>query len=199
MILRYLSVLSLLAVSLMLGSCGDTYTTYIRSDPLFTKRPLDTAVLPDQGEGYEKRGDYLVDAVGIQPSAGESYEDFSNRLVNTLIIQETDRETLTNLEVETALAIEDLQEQFALAELRNKQLRMEWQLVSDHQDARGLARMAFRPYYVAKGDTLQKIAKRAYGTYTAWLAVYQFNQYYLKDPNFIKEGDLIWLPAFNNM
>ncbi len=50
-------------------------------------------------------------------------------------------------------------------------------------------------YTVQKDDTLQKIAKKHYGTYSAWLKIYNANKDKIKNPNFVRPGTVITLPA----
>jgi len=50
-------------------------------------------------------------------------------------------------------------------------------------------------YVVQDGDTLQKISKKFYGTYGRWLKIYEANKDVLKDPNRIKPGIRLQIPA----
>ena len=50
-------------------------------------------------------------------------------------------------------------------------------------------------YTVQKDDTLQKIAKKFYGTYSRWIKIYEANKDQLKNPNFVKPGTVITIPA----
>jgi nucleoid-associated protein YgaU len=50
-------------------------------------------------------------------------------------------------------------------------------------------------YTVQKDDTLQKIAKKYYGTYSAWLKIYNANKEKIKNPNFVRPGTVLTLPA----
>jgi len=50
-------------------------------------------------------------------------------------------------------------------------------------------------YTVLPGDSLWKIARRAYGTGTAWKDIYQANRELLKDPGCIYPGQVLVLPA----
>lgn len=50
-------------------------------------------------------------------------------------------------------------------------------------------------YTVLKDDTLQKIAKKFYGSYGKWIKIYEANKEKLKNPNFVKPGTVITLPA----
>ncbi|MBF0330577.1 MAG: LysM peptidoglycan-binding domain-containing protein [Candidatus Omnitrophica bacterium] len=49
-------------------------------------------------------------------------------------------------------------------------------------------------YVVEKDDTLQKISKKVYGTYSKWTKIYDANRDVLKDPNFLKSGVKIKIP-----
>ena len=49
-------------------------------------------------------------------------------------------------------------------------------------------------YKVEKGDTLQKISKKFYGTVKRWNEIYEANKDVLKDPNHIKPGKTIRIP-----
>ncbi len=50
-------------------------------------------------------------------------------------------------------------------------------------------------YTVRKDDTLQKIAKKYYGTYSAWLKIYNANKEKIKNPNFLRPGTEITIPV----
>ncbi|NLE65462.1 MAG: LysM peptidoglycan-binding domain-containing protein [Elusimicrobia bacterium] len=46
-------------------------------------------------------------------------------------------------------------------------------------------------YKVEKDDTLQKIAKKFYGSYSRWTVIYDANRDVIKDPNFLKPGTVL--------
>ena len=50
-------------------------------------------------------------------------------------------------------------------------------------------------YTVLKDDTLQKIAKKFYGSYGKWIKIYDANKNKMKNPNFVKPGTVITIPA----
>jgi nucleoid-associated protein YgaU len=50
-------------------------------------------------------------------------------------------------------------------------------------------------YTVQKDDTLQKISKKFYGSYSKWTRIYNANQERIKDPNFLKPGVTLTIPA----
>ncbi len=50
-------------------------------------------------------------------------------------------------------------------------------------------------YVVQKDDTLQKIAKKSYGSYSKWTKIYDANRDVIKDPNFLKQGVALKIPA----
>jgi nucleoid-associated protein YgaU len=50
-------------------------------------------------------------------------------------------------------------------------------------------------YTVQKDDTLQKIAKKYYGSYGEWLKIYNANKEKIKNPNLLKPGTVITIPA----
>ena len=50
-------------------------------------------------------------------------------------------------------------------------------------------------YTVQKDDTLQKIAKKVYGSYGKWIKIYEANKEKLKNPNFVKPGTVLTIPA----
>lgn len=49
-------------------------------------------------------------------------------------------------------------------------------------------------YVIQKGDTLQKISKKVYGTYKKWYKIYEANKDILPDANRIKPGLTIRIP-----
>lgn len=50
-------------------------------------------------------------------------------------------------------------------------------------------------YTVKKDDTLQKIAKKIYGSYGKWYKIYEANKDKIKNPNFVKPGTVLTIPA----
>lgn len=50
-------------------------------------------------------------------------------------------------------------------------------------------------YKVEKDDTLQKIAKKFYGSYGQWTKIYDANKEVIKNPNFVKPGVMLKIPA----
>lgn len=193
-------ILSILACALfsIFLSCGKTYTTPIRGGSLYTEKPLKTGYLKDQGEGFEQRGDYFSRMKGLQPQKGESFQDFEDRLINTLVVQEYDLDSYQTLIKEEEESIVNLTSQLEQLEEQGLDLRIQYQAMKNESAEKKFERLAFHPYKVQKGDTLQKISQQVFGTHTAWLALYQFNQFYVKNPNLIEVGELIWLPAFTN-
>lgn len=49
-------------------------------------------------------------------------------------------------------------------------------------------------YVVQKDDTLQKIAKKYYGSFSQWMPIYDMNRDVIKDPNFLKSGVTLKIP-----
>jgi len=52
-----------------------------------------------------------------------------------------------------------------------------------------------KTYTVQKDDTLQKISKKLYGTYGRWYKIYQANKDKIKNPNFVRPGTVLIIPA----
>jgi nucleoid-associated protein YgaU len=50
-------------------------------------------------------------------------------------------------------------------------------------------------YTVAKDDTLQKIAKKFYNSYGKWVRIYDANKEKIKNPNFVRPGTVLTIPA----
>lgn len=58
---------------------------------------------------------------------------------------------------------------------------------------------AFEKYTVQKGDTLQKISKKFYGTTKKWNKIYDANRNILKTPDKIRAGQVINIPVEGSM
>lgn len=54
--------------------------------------------------------------------------------------------------------------------------------------------VSFTTYKVQKGDTLQKISTKVYGTTKKWQKIFEFNKSTLKNPNKIYPGQKILIP-----
>lgn len=57
------------------------------------------------------------------------------------------------------------------------------------------AEAAPQTYTVVKGDSLSKIAKRLYGNANHWREIFEANRDQLKNPDLIKPGQVLKLPA----
>ncbi len=55
--------------------------------------------------------------------------------------------------------------------------------------------VSFEEYKVTKDDTLQKIAKKFYDSYSKWTKIYEANKDRIKDPNRIKPGMTLKIPV----
>lgn len=53
---------------------------------------------------------------------------------------------------------------------------------------------SFTEYKVKRGDTLQKISKKFYGTYSKWMKIYNANKDKIKSPNDISRGQILNIP-----
>jgi len=56
---------------------------------------------------------------------------------------------------------------------------------------------SFTDYTVEKNDTLQKISKKFYDSYSKWPRIYEVNRDVLKNPDSIKPGMVIKIPVNN--
>jgi LysM repeat protein len=54
---------------------------------------------------------------------------------------------------------------------------------------------AIREYKVQPNDTLQKISQKFYGTYGKWRRIYDANADVLRDPNRLRVGQVLKIPA----
>jgi nucleoid-associated protein YgaU len=61
--------------------------------------------------------------------------------------------------------------------------------------AAGASALAQTTYTVKAGDTLSKIAKEHLGDANAYMAIFEANKDQLKDPNVIKPGQVLKIPA----
>lgn len=59
----------------------------------------------------------------------------------------------------------------------------------------GSSSTATKTYEVVSGDSLSKIAKREYGNASEWPRIYEANRDILDDPNKIRPGQKLKIPA----
>jgi len=64
--------------------------------------------------------------------------------------------------------------------------------IDDEEDS--LEPASFVEYTIEKDDTLQKISKKFYGSFSKWPRIYQANEDLIDDPNHIKPGIVIRVP-----
>jgi nucleoid-associated protein YgaU len=55
--------------------------------------------------------------------------------------------------------------------------------------------MQTRTYTVQKDDTLQKISKKLFGSYGKWYKIYKANKNKIKNPNVLRPGTVLTIPA----
>jgi nucleoid-associated protein YgaU len=55
--------------------------------------------------------------------------------------------------------------------------------------------MQAQTYTVQKDDTLQKISKKIFGSYGKWYKIYEANKDKIKNPNILKPGTVLTIPA----
>ena len=55
--------------------------------------------------------------------------------------------------------------------------------------------MQEQTYTVQKDDTLQKISKKLFGTYSKWYKIYKANKDKIKNPNMLKPGTVLTIPV----
>ncbi len=55
--------------------------------------------------------------------------------------------------------------------------------------------MQAQTYTVQKDDTLQKISKKLFGTYAKWYKIYKANKDKIENPNILKPGTVLTIPA----
>ena len=68
-------------------------------------------------------------------------------------------------------------------------------VVGDIKVAPGAATAAARTYTVKAGDTLSKIAKEHLGNANSYMAIFEANRDQLTDPDKIKPGQVLKIPA----
>ncbi len=195
----------LLFFAFCLSSC-ESYHTAVYNDPLYRTKKTDPKVLESELNAYSHREITEEDSSSYKPKEGEVFEDYHARLVNTLILQERNRSEIVRVLEEKEKEIERL-------------TKLERDIISQHIDMRlslhhfdayiddeagstaavtSAPTRIFHRYYVRKGDTLQKIAKRELGSYSAWLSLYRFNRRTLENgPNRIEIGQLLLIPDIN--
>lgn len=66
---------------------------------------------------------------------------------------------------------------------------------STHEQEEAVSRGNFQKYIVQKGDTLQKISQKLFGTTKKWTKIYEANKDKLKAPNKIYPGQALNVPA----
>jgi len=55
--------------------------------------------------------------------------------------------------------------------------------------------MQAQTYTVQKDDTLQKISKKLFGTYSKWYKIYKANKNKIKNPNLLRPGTVLTIPV----
>jgi nucleoid-associated protein YgaU len=65
----------------------------------------------------------------------------------------------------------------------------------EEEDEEIAAEPSFVEYTIQKDDTLQKISKKFYDSYSKWPKIYEVNKAVIKDPDRIKPGTVIQIPT----
>jgi len=186
-----LLVVHVLMSWLLWGCCGSP--VHVQCIPL-CEEDIDTDVLEEHGEHYQKRGSNFVDAGLFQPEPGETYQHYQFRVTNTILTQERDIKALMQAIEEKTKNLNHLEKQ--LSELQARHVDMRLALAALEKKNRLQNDMTlFSRYIVKEGDTLQKIAHQRYGTHTGWLNIYRFNYQSLPyGPNKIEKGQVLLIP-----
>ncbi len=66
---------------------------------------------------------------------------------------------------------------------------------SEHEITTNAAGQKVIKYTVEKDDTLQKISKKFYNSFNKWTKIYDANKETIKNPNFVKPGTVLEIPA----
>ena len=69
------------------------------------------------------------------------------------------------------------------------------QVVAPESAIQNTENMQARTYTVQKDDTLQKISKKFFGSYGKWYKIYKANKNRIKNPNILKPGTVLTIPA----
>jgi len=64
-----------------------------------------------------------------------------------------------------------------------------------NEESMDTSAVTYTEYTVEKKDTLQKISKKFYDSYSKWPKIYEVNKSKIKDPNFIKPGTVLKIPS----
>lgn len=176
-----------------------TYTTTVYNDPLYTFDKIDHSELPDKGERYTRRGEYIVDISDMGPKPNEPYAQYKQRLMNTLSMQQYNRDQLKQKLDDAKLSISNLDQQLESMRQQNAEMRLAMAMEGSAAP-KGAQQARFTYYHVRKGDTLQTIAQELYGTHTGWLTLYRFNRSRLKEgPNRIEVGTPLFIPTAESL
>ncbi len=102
--------------------------------------------------------------------------------------------------VTTTTTTENGEESSVVRETTTHESRLHIPVIGDEPASRGEEVRFSGPkealsYTVEKDDTLQKIAKKFYGNYSKWVKIYDANKENLKNPNFVKPGTVLTIPA----
>jgi nucleoid-associated protein YgaU len=66
---------------------------------------------------------------------------------------------------------------------------------AEHEVTTNAAGQKVIKYTVEKDDTLQKISKKFYNSFSKWTRIYDANKEAIKNPNFVKPGTVLEIPA----
>lgn len=67
--------------------------------------------------------------------------------------------------------------------------------ITQNETIEEVAQPAMESYKVQRGDTLQKISSKFYGTTKKWNKIYEANRDVLKSPNTLRPGQVLNIPA----
>ncbi len=198
--MRVLQNLFLLFVLFGLQASCARYTTPVQNDPLYKFKPLEVKLLKEGGVAYEERVSDFEAKGEFKPKEGETYRHFQYRIYNTLLVQEHDKDKLAREVLDLEDNVESLEAQLTDMQASNIDLRLVLARVkSNVADASDVDSPMFSQYKIREGDTLQKIASKKFGTYTAWLTLFRFNENILKSgPNKLIPGTVILIPKVTN-
>jgi len=134
----------------------------------------------------------------LKGEAPQSTVEAERKLTRTLQVIEVELNSPIKFEKKAKPKPQE-EEKVAAAETEDKQVWGNRGFISESQEPEiiepALSPVKLEKYTVQKGDTLQKISQKFYGTTKKWNKIYQANKEVLKGPNKIYPGQVINIPT----
>ncbi len=188
----FTKLLGVIVLAVFAAGCGVKAQTYV-----MTKERTDIATASGGNAGYIKGG---AEYKSPDKKTRKIYILEVSKPLAEGDVKKITQETKTETQETVAVEVPHAKHHAAVAEERKIVIPpIEDEEAAPAQAAKSVLKSEgpseAQTYTVLKDDTLQKISKKFYNSYGKWIKIYEANKEKIKNPNFVKPGTVLTIPA----